>query len=138
MASTRAIARALRSFTNIGMTCLEELADYSEVVSNGSNAEKPARRATPASSRAPRNPAERQATARKNATTTSNPTATAKLPPSQRMSEAQKRAILNLSRRRGMTEETLGNTIRQSFQTTLENLSSKDASSFIRTLQQSA
>ena len=40
------------------------------------------------------------------------------------MSEAQKRPIVNLSR--------------QSFQTTLENLSSKDASSFIRTLQQSA
>jgi len=35
------------------------------------------------------------------------------------MSEAQKGVILNLSRRRGMTEETLWNTIRQSFQTTL-------------------
>ena len=31
MASTRAIARALRSFTNIGMTALEELADLYDV-----------------------------------------------------------------------------------------------------------
>ena len=31
MASTRAIARALRSYTNIGMTCLEELGDLNEI-----------------------------------------------------------------------------------------------------------
>jgi len=31
MASTRAIARALRSYTNIGMTCLEELTDLDEL-----------------------------------------------------------------------------------------------------------
>ena len=32
MASTRAIARALRSYTNIGMTCLEELAEMEEAL----------------------------------------------------------------------------------------------------------
>ena len=32
LASTRAIARALRSFTNIGMSCLEELSDISDVI----------------------------------------------------------------------------------------------------------
>ncbi|MRR30868.1 hypothetical protein EG834_11220, partial [bacterium] len=36
MASTRAIARALRSFTNIGMTCLEEV-DFSDLTGNGSD-----------------------------------------------------------------------------------------------------
>ena len=32
MAATRAKARALRDFTNIGMTCLEELGDFDEVI----------------------------------------------------------------------------------------------------------
>jgi hypothetical protein len=40
MASTRAIARALRSFTNIGMTCLEEL-DFADLTGNGSEASRP-------------------------------------------------------------------------------------------------
>ena len=34
MASTRAIARALRSYTNVGMTALEELGDLNEVIRN--------------------------------------------------------------------------------------------------------
>ena len=37
LASTRAIARALRSFTNIGMTCLEELSDLSDVIPKGAS-----------------------------------------------------------------------------------------------------
>ena len=36
LASTRAIARSLRTFTNIGYTCLEELADLNDVIGNGS------------------------------------------------------------------------------------------------------
>ena len=40
LASTRAIARALRSFTNIGMTCLEELADLNDIAGNGSDGKK--------------------------------------------------------------------------------------------------
>jgi len=40
MASTRSIARALRSYTNIGMTCLEELADFSEVINGKPPREK--------------------------------------------------------------------------------------------------
>ena len=34
MASTRSIGRALRSYTNIGMTCLEELGDMNEVITD--------------------------------------------------------------------------------------------------------
>jgi hypothetical protein len=37
MASTRSIARALRSYTNIGMTCLEELGDFDEVIGENGN-----------------------------------------------------------------------------------------------------
>ena len=35
LASTRAIARSLRTFTNIGYTCLEELADLNDVIGSG-------------------------------------------------------------------------------------------------------
>jgi hypothetical protein len=54
------------------------------------------------------------------------------------MSEAQQRAIYNLSRRRGISVEDLGNLVMEDFGTTLEKLSSSDASTFIRTLQQAA
>jgi hypothetical protein len=37
MASTRAKVRALRDFTNIGMTCLEELGDLNEIIEEGTN-----------------------------------------------------------------------------------------------------
>jgi len=37
LASTRAIARSLRTFTNIGMTCLDELGDLNDVLGSESN-----------------------------------------------------------------------------------------------------
>lgn len=44
MASTRAIARALRSYTNIPMTCLEELGDISEVIGDEATEKETARK----------------------------------------------------------------------------------------------
>ena len=41
MASTRAIARALRSYTNVGMTALEELADFNDVITERGQHENP-------------------------------------------------------------------------------------------------
>ena len=55
-----------------------------------------------------------------------------------RMSEAQKRAIYNLGRRRGRSVDELENMGREAYGVALETLSSSDASSFIRQLQQSA
>ena len=43
MASTRSIARALRSYTNVGMTALEELADFNDAIPEGGQAAKPIR-----------------------------------------------------------------------------------------------
>ena len=55
-----------------------------------------------------------------------------------KMSEAQKRAVMNLSRRRGISIEELENMILKEYDETLENLTSKDASGFIRKLQQAS
>ena len=41
MATTRSIARALRSYTNIGMTCLEELDDINDAKTEGGPHENP-------------------------------------------------------------------------------------------------
>ena len=55
-----------------------------------------------------------------------------------KMSEAQKRAIYNLSRRRGISVEELETMALDAYQCELVNLNSKDASTFIRNLQQAA
>ena len=55
-----------------------------------------------------------------------------------RMSEAQKRAIYNLSRRRGISVEDLETRAMETYGLELEDLSTADASSFIRNLQQAA
>ena len=55
-----------------------------------------------------------------------------------KMSEAQKRAIYNLSRRRGISVDDLEKRVMEAYNTPLEELPSKDASEFIRTLQQAA
>ncbi len=54
------------------------------------------------------------------------------------MSEAQKRAIFNLSRRRGISVEELERISNETFGMELESLTTKDASAFIRNLQQAA
>jgi hypothetical protein len=54
------------------------------------------------------------------------------------MSSAQKNAIYNLSRRRGISVEELEKMAQQNYGVPLESLSSANASAFIRTLQQSA
>jgi hypothetical protein len=163
MASTRAIARALRSFTNIGMTCLEELSDLNDIAGNSSDVNRS--RISKQSDKRPRSnpiPKAPEATAPTAASTEPNPgnggngTKSSKKPtepiapepnPEQTktqspsvptMSEAQKRAIYNLSRRRGISVEDLGKMAFESYGVELGALSSKDASSFIRNLQQAA
>jgi hypothetical protein len=176
MASTRAIARALRSFTNIGMTCLEELADLDDVIGKGPA--KPVAKTTKTPSKKtpdketpkaqpeekpkaqsggngdgkpkkkdPEPPKVKEQTATKEEPKpevkhkpgkkeeTKEPTSNTVVP---KMSEAQKRAVFNLSRRRGITVDDLEKMAQEKYQTPLEELSSKDASEFIRTLQQAA
>jgi predicted nucleic acid-binding Zn finger protein len=146
MASTRSIARALRSYTNIGMTCLEELADFSDVlgtkppkprteikrrpaerVNDSPTREKVEERKASESKKEEDKPKEEapQETSAESVTT-------------PLMSEAQKRAIYNLSRRRGISVEKMEAMVTETYKRKLEELSSRDASAFIRTLQQAA
>ena len=149
MASTRSIARALRSYTNVGMTALEELADFNDAIPEaGQTAPVPRPKTKPKAAKKPAPKAPKKAPAK-----TSTPDSAANTveqepktepkkdsqPTTQpMMSEAQKRAIYNLSRRRGISVEQLEQMVTDAYNCQLENLSSGDASGFIRQLQQAA
>jgi hypothetical protein len=150
LASTRAIARALRSFPNVGLTALEELADLNDVLGNGDSKSRPAakKKATPKAKASP--PAKKSgpvkpgksvnSKTRGNGAREPGAKASVKSPDAMhpKMSEAQKRAIYNLSRRRGISVEELEQRAFETYGIELENMSRKDASSFIRELQQAA
>ena len=141
MASTRAKARALRDFVNIGLCCVEELGDMDDVVTssqNKSNPQKKTTRPTPSN-----NPPKEQHNTPANVTEMpvnreQNPpiiNPNAELP---KMSEAQRRAIENLAKRRNIKPEELTQSIQADFGKTLEQLSMQEASNLIHTLQQTA
>ena len=135
MASTRAIARALRSFTNIGMTCLEELADINEVVEENS---KTTRKSSTRKTTAKQNEEAKKTEPPKLVKPSTKPQTPASEPDKPKMSEAQKKAIYNLAQRRGIDPNSLDNMSREAFGVDLQFLTSSDASSFIRHLQQAA
>ena len=153
LASTRAIARALRSFTNVGLTALEELEDLNDVIGNREYKTKPKaqKKATPKAKASA--PAKKGSSGKSDISDNSDNLKSkgngagepeAKAPEKSteaihpKMSEAQKRAIYNLSRRRGISVEELEQRAFETYGIELENMSSKDASSFIRELQQAA
>lgn len=192
MASTRAKARVLRDFTNVGMTAVEELGSLDEALDgsgsgngNGNNntvseknrkttsrtttqAAKPERsETTPADSRlaetsqtetsqqqkpstavqtTSNQPAARQTQYTQSysqpANRQNNQTATRQSNPQSArpaMSEAQKRAVYSLAKRRGISEESLASMCRDNFGVSkVEELSSTDAAAFIRNLQTAA
>ncbi len=157
MASTRAKARALRDLTNIGMTALEELGDLDNVISDtpAKNQSKSTRKSSKKSEKQPDPISKGQ-----KSDSTSNKSDSSKKIPSgdtestdtkggdkntkpengtdPRMSEAQKRAVMNLAKRRGISEEELVEMVHSTYGVEVEALTAKDASQFIRTLQQAA
>lgn len=151
MAATRAKARALRDMTNIGITCLEELGNIDDLENektvNGnrtSKAQKPqtAKRDTgpvDGKTKASGNQKKTQAAQAKKKESSkkesSDPAVSSDKP---KMSAAQKRAILNLAQRRGLSEEDLTNLSIETFNVNFEYLDSSSASVFIRDLQQAA
>lgn len=165
MASTRAKARVLRDLTNIGMTCLEELGSLEEVIANDAHDRTGSRR--PAAKKdEPKEPVREAATSgtaqetakessvvtemrpRDASPETPKETPRKSNPPKEpskasgndvpKLSEAQKKAILNLARRRGLSEDDIKAQVNRDYSVSLEDLTIQDASAFIRTLQQAA
>jgi len=129
MAATRAKARALRDYTNIGMTCLEELGDLDSVI--GAKSSKPAPRKR-AAKKAPVKTGNQETKPKENVTPIYNSDDQPKI------SNAQMNAIQNLGRRRGIESEELNKMVKETYGVLLDFLTSKDAAHFIRNLQQAA
>ncbi len=117
MASTRAKARALRDLTNIGMTCLEELGDADDVASNhapyGASAGAPKHNVATPQPKADRQPGKG---------------------PVYPMTDAQRRAILTTSKRRGIDEVVLDDLVKRVIGSAarFDTLSTRDASTMIQ------
>ena len=159
MASTRAKGRALRDMCNIGIACLEELSDLDDVVGSGSS-KKTTRKAvipkvTSKPAAAKKEPETKPAAVKKENgakaskpaekvnsktkdTKATKPKDTNSKQDVPSFSEAQKRAIYNLSRRRGISVESLDSLVMEDYGKTLDDLSSAEASDLIRSLQQAA
>ena len=139
MSSTRAKARVLRDFVNIGLCCVEELGDFEEENQNQSKGNNQKKTTRSSSS----NPPKEQHNAPANVTEIpvnkdQNPpiiNPNAELP---KISEAQRRAIENLAKRRNIKPEELTQSIHNDYGKPMDQLSSQEASTLIRTLQQTA
>ena len=151
MAATRAKARALRDMTNIGMTCMEELSDPEKVVAN----DLPPAKVKPMKKAPVKSVAKAEAKTKDFAPvdqkqtepekeTASGPVNKDKPAEKQtevsyaRFSEAQKRAIFNLSRRRGVSVEQLESMCQEVYGVKVDQLTAENAAKFIRTLQTAA
>lgn len=160
MAATRAKARALRDFTNIGMTCLEEIRDVDEVLDDGPIRQGRSRRETStkesgkstqgapttqagktaqsAASNGPPQVVRENGPAEVTKPTNGNGNGDAHSDSIPKPSSAQMRAIENLAKRRNMSSEELDEVIQQQYGTGISNITASEASSLIRSLQQSA
>lgn len=146
MAATRAKARALRDMTNIGITCLEELGNIDEIEDEKANKGHRASNIQPDQNIEQGGNGESADNQKKTATAKKKKKETSEKEPSDKntlsngpkMSAAQKKAILNLAQRRGLSEEDLTKMSIAAFNVNFEYLDSSNASVFIRDLQQAA
>jgi len=130
MAATRAKARALRDFTNIGMTCMEELGGIDDA--DKKSQAKSTTRATPA----PRSKAKPKSTSQKKPA--SKPIPIKHQAAEGKPSIAQLKAIENLAARRGIKNDMLEEMAVEQFGCSFKSIAPSDASTFIRYLQKSA
>jgi len=148
MASTRAIARAFRSLTNVGITALEELGDLDEVLGaeNAKQSKPKKESAKPAEQDKPKDAPAKEA----------KPTAVQKpkLVPAKeegngkdqhpvqgavgKVSEAVVRAIANVGRRRGISALDLDEMAKKDFGVVVAELTSAQGSQFLRRIQTAA
>jgi len=129
VASTRAKGRALRDYCNIGIACLEELADFDEIGTQGAMDRK--------INTGTKQPA-KFAGQKKKIPTKSKKGVKNSVPNLLKISEAQKKAIENLAKRKGLEMEDVDKQLVELFGSDLDHLASGDAGSFIQQLQKSA
>jgi hypothetical protein len=131
------------------MTALEELADFSDAIPESGQPKR--RKSKPKGANKPAVKASKKTTAKAKSTVkdAQEPKASDKEEPQStpggqdksaqpKMSEAQKRALYNLSWRRGISVEELEKMAVDTYGCELENLTASDASSFIRQMQTAA
>lgn len=135
MASTRAKARVLRDFTNIGMTCLEELGDMDGIMFDDPKPGSSNKKSAPKKSAPKTKPKERNTSGGDSKTKPNERNTSAS---GSKISDAQMKAILNIAKRKGMSEDDVKKEAETSFGVDLGSISSKDASSFIESLQQAS
>ena len=123
MASTRAKARALRDFTNVGMTSVDELMDMSDAIDVVGDQKAEVLNLGTHKPATPSTPPKGSPKASQNRVV---------------MSEAQIRAIDNLCRRRDIAEDQLQDMAREQFGVSVQELNPDQAGNFIRMLQQAA
>ena len=123
MASTRAKARALRDFTNVGMTSVDELMDMSDAIDVVADQKPEVLTLGTGRLAAPSTPPKASPKASQGRVV---------------MSEAQTRAIDNLCRRRDIAEDQLQEMARDQFGVSVQELNPDQAGNFIRMLQQAA
>jgi len=141
MAATRAKGRALRDFTNIGMTCLEELGNTDDAIPNDNSnvlpMQKQRQRRSANEAAKPETPPKDQ-----NSDPPKTPVEKAKdkdkSPSGATISTAQRNAIMSLCTRKSISEQELEKQIEEAYKSTLDNLTTSEASSLIRSLQQAA
>jgi hypothetical protein len=157
LSATRAKARAFRDMDNIGMTSLEELGDLNEVIGNNQPAQKkinnvkpfvkPEKKAGPAAASAKAETQEQSPVNNGSAVVEAKPKKTKAAKPGNGgdkpekgplMSEAQKSAMFNLSRRRGFSIEEIETKVKEKYGVPVEELTSVNAGEFIRSLQQAS
>jgi hypothetical protein len=126
MASTRAKGRALRDYCNIGLVCVEELDDeiiqneYTGNYSSSSNRMNGTSNANETHSGKSNSPSYTKQY-RSNGTS--------------RMSEAQRKAIFNLAKRRKMSEDDLYALVENDYSSSMDQLTVQEASNLIQSLQ---
>jgi hypothetical protein len=139
MAATRAKARALRDFTNIGMTCLEELGNLEDATpADTSNVfpmrKQKQRRSTNETAQPETPPKDQDPDPQKTPVEKTKE----KSPSGATISSAQRNAITSLCTRKSISEQELEKLIEDAYKSTLDNLTTSEASSLIRSLQQAA
>jgi len=127
MASTRAKGRALRDYCNIGLVCVEELDDeiiqndYSGNYSSSSNHRFNGTNNANGKHSGNINVSSNTRQSRNNGTS--------------RMSEAQRKAIFNLAKRRKMSEDDLYAMVENDYSSSIDQLTVQEASNLIQALQ---